>query len=215
LNDFNDLPYENGLMEVTNRRLLQFCRWSLLLICFAAGGFLLVAGNSTGLGILLLLVGLWFVLDNPLESFENLEGPCPFCGHVIQVRRQASFRCPACKDAVSYPDPRMRDGHDESASQIGLKIITPGDTLDLHTFSPKEVPSLLSEFIHLSQEADIRRVNIIHGKGSGALRRLVRKLLGRDPRVVTFYNAPPNSGGWGATVAELKPYQTEDGGEAE
>jgi len=111
---------------------------------------------------------------------------------------------------LSNLDPGPREGSEEDASQVEPMVIKPGGTLDLHLFSPKEVPSLLGEFIHLSQKADIRLVNIIHGKGTGALRRRVRSLLARDPHVVTFYDAPPKSGGWGATVAELKPRQEEE-----
>jgi len=205
---------ERGGMEITNRRILQGCRWFLLLVCLSAGGFLLLGGKSKGLGILLLLAGLWFVLDNPLESFENLEGPCPFCGHPVQGRRRTSFHCPACERTVFHKDPRIGNGHGESASQSEPEIIEPGDTLDLHTFSPKDVASLLDEFIHLSQKANIKLINIIHGKGSGTLRRHVRSFLARDPRVLSFYDAPRKSGGWGATVVELKPYQSENDGDA-
>jgi hypothetical protein len=194
-------------MDITNRRILQVCRWFLLLVCLSAGGLLLLGGKSRGFGIFLLLVGLWFVLDNPLESFENLEGLCPFCGHTIQGRRRASFHCPACEEIGCHPDPRIRDGHWENASQSELEIIEPGDTLDLHTFSPKDVSSLLDEFIHLSQKANINLVNIIHGKGTGTLRRHVRSFLARDPRVRSFCDAPRKSGGWGATVVKLKTHQ--------
>jgi hypothetical protein len=194
-------------METTNRRILQVCRWFLLLICLSAGGFLLLGGKSMGFGILLLLVGLWFVLDNPLESFEILEGSCPFCGQIIKGRRRTNLHCPACERTVFHEEPRIDNGHGESGFQRELEIIEPGDTLDLHTFSPKDISSLLDQFIHLSQEANIDLVNIIHGKGSGTLRRQVRSFLARDPRVLSFYDAPRKSGGWGATVVELKPYQ--------
>ena len=121
---------------------------------------------------------------------------------------------PYFEDSITLFDPSSQERSEENASQAEPVVIKPGDTLDLHVFSPKEVPSLLDEFIHLSQKADIRLVNIIHGKGTGALRRRVRSLLARDPRVVTFYDAPTKSGGWGATVVELKPSQPEDLGEA-
>ena len=164
-----------------------------------------MGGNkSRGFGIFLLLVGLWFVLDNPLESFQNLEGPCPFCGHTIQGRRRDHIQCSACEETFSHPDSNIGNGRGESAFQREPEIIEPGDTLDLHTFSPKDVSSLLDEFIHLSQQANIDLVNIIHGKGTGTLRRHVRSFLARDPRVRSFYDAPRKSGGWGATVAELK-----------
>ena len=167
-----------------------------------------------GFGILLLLVGLWFVLDNPLESFEILEGSCPFCGQIIKGRRRTSLHCPACERTVFHEEPRIGNGHGESGFQRELEIIEPGDTLDLHTFSPKDISSLLDQFIHLSQEANIDLVNIIHGKGSGTLRRQVRSFLARDPRVLSFYDAPRKSGGWGATVAELKPHKIKDDGDA-
>ena len=161
-------------------------------------------GNSKGFGIFLLLVGLWFILDNPLETFENVEGPCPFCGHTIQSRRRERIQCPACQEIISHSDPRIGNEQRESAFQSEPEIIEPGDTLDLHTFSPKDVSSLLDEFIHLSQKANVNLINIIHGKGTGSLRRHVRNFLASDPRVRSFYDAPRKSGGWGATVAELK-----------
>jgi hypothetical protein len=196
-------------MAITNRRILQVCRWFLLLVCLSAGGFLLLGGKSKGFGVFLLLVGLWFVVDNPLESFENMEGSCPSCGHTIQGRQRTSFYCPTCGRSFSHLDQRIGNGHGKNDFQDEPETLQPGDTLDLHTFSPKDVSSLLDEFIHLSQKANINLVNVIHGKGSGTLRRHVRSLLERDPRVRTFYDAPRKSGGWGATVAELKPYQSE------
>jgi hypothetical protein len=201
-------------MEITNRRVLQVCRWFLLLVCLSVGGFLLLAGQSKGFGILLLLIGLWFVLDNPLESFENLKGSCPFCGQIIKGRLRTSLHCPACERTVFYKNPRIGNGYGESTFQSEPEIIEPGDTLDLHTFSPKDISSLLDEFIHLSQKANIDLVNIIHGKGSGTLRRQVRSFLARDPRILSFYDAPRKSGGWGATVAELKPHKIKDDGDA-
>ena len=217
-------------MYITNRRLLQVSRWFLLLVCFCAGTFLLLEGNNTGLGILLLFIGLWLILDNPLEYFEILEGHCPSCGHGLRVRRLLKSSCPACRRAiitefdgllveddevVHRREPRAIEEAAEKVSQREPVVITPGDTLDLHTFSPKEVVSLLDEFIDLSQKAEIKLVKIIHGKGTGALRRRVHSLLARDPRVVTFYHAPRKSGDWGATLVELQADQTEDGGEAE
>jgi hypothetical protein len=85
-----------------------------------------------------------------------------------------------------------------------LVTIEPGDTLDLHTFAPRDVSSLLDEYIYLCQRDNIHSVRIIHGKGTGTLRRRVRGLLARDPRIAAFYDAPPKLGGWGVTVVELK-----------
>jgi DNA-nicking Smr family endonuclease len=75
--------------------------------------------------------------------------------------------------------------------------------LDLHTFAPQEVSSLVEEYIRVCQEKGIYDVRIIHGKGKGVLRRIVHARLERDPRVLTFgLDAGPS--GWGATLVRLK-----------
>lgn len=73
------------------------------------------------------------------------------------------------------------------------------DTLDLHTFRPKELPELLDDWLAACQEAGFEEVRIIHGKGKGVLRNRVQGLLGRHPLVAAFYLDHP-----GATVARLK-----------
>ena len=75
--------------------------------------------------------------------------------------------------------------------------------LDLHTFQPAEVGEPIQDYIGLCLEKDIRRVRIIHGKGTGALRTTVHALLQRDPRVLRFELAGADEGGWGATIAWL------------
>lgn len=211
--------------RVLNRGVLQATRWFLLLVCFIAGGFLLLEGKSTSFGILLLLIGLWLVLDNALEGFELLEGPCPFCGHEIRIRRRVKFSCPVCDKPMivgahsfhgensstgANLDLKMGKESLEHVSQAEPVVLTPNGILDLHTFSPEEVPSLLDEFFRASLKDGIDLVKIIHGKGTGALRRRVHGLLAHDPRVVTYYDAPPKSGGWGATVVELRRCQEDD-----
>jgi dsDNA-specific endonuclease/ATPase MutS2 len=97
---------------------------------------------------------------------------------------------------------------DEQDFRIAEPVVVRTDgTLDLHTFSPKDVPSLLDEFIHLSCTDGMNIVKIIHGKGAGSLRQWVHRLLDVDPRVAQFHDASPGSGGWGATVVELRPRQ--------
>lgn len=78
-------------------------------------------------------------------------------------------------------------------------------TLDLHAFRPAEVPSLLAEWIEACREAGLREVRIVHGKGTGALRRTVESLLARNPAVATWRAAGEEAGGWGATLATLRP----------
>jgi DNA-nicking Smr family endonuclease len=76
-------------------------------------------------------------------------------------------------------------------------------TLDLHAFPPGEVGDLVPEWIGACREAGLTELRIVHGKGTGALRRSVEALLARDPRVASFHPADEGAGGWGATLVTL------------
>ena len=76
--------------------------------------------------------------------------------------------------------------------------------LDLHTFNPKELRTLIPDYIGACLERGIYELRIIHGKGTGTLRRSVHALLDRDSRVDTHHTAPPERGGWGATIVRLQ-----------
>jgi DNA-nicking Smr family endonuclease len=76
--------------------------------------------------------------------------------------------------------------------------------LDLHTFRPGEVRDLVPEYLRACQGKGIMRVLIIHGKGSGTLRRTVHAILGRLLEVESFQLAGEDAGGWGATIVALK-----------
>jgi DNA-nicking Smr family endonuclease len=75
--------------------------------------------------------------------------------------------------------------------------------LDLHTFNPKEVASVVDEYLMACVEEDIYEVRIIHGKGKGVLRRTVHTLLENHPLVLEFkLDTGPSS--WGTTLVRLK-----------
>ena len=78
------------------------------------------------------------------------------------------------------------------------------DVLDLHTFHPRDIPDLLEDYLSECIRADIFSVRIIHGKGKGIQKKRVQNLLGAIPFVKSFKDAPPDAGGWGATLVELK-----------
>ena len=86
-----------------------------------------------------------------------------------------------------------------------MKVIklTIKDVLDLHTFRPKDIPDLLEDYFTECIKAGIYAVRIIHGKGKGIQKRRVRGLLERNTMVTSFKEAPPEAGGWGATLVEL------------
>ena len=76
--------------------------------------------------------------------------------------------------------------------------------LDLHSFKPKEINSLIPEYITECISRNIVEIRIIHGKGKGILRRGVHAILERDPRVISFEMAKDRSS-WGATIVHLTP----------
>jgi len=78
------------------------------------------------------------------------------------------------------------------------------DWIDLHTFSPKEIPSLLEEYLWECQKKGFKEVRIIHGKGKGVQMKIVHSFLKKSPLVESFKLAPLESGFWGATIATLK-----------
>lgn len=77
--------------------------------------------------------------------------------------------------------------------------------LDLHTFRPAEIASLLEDYFAECRRRGLRRVRVIHGKGTGTLRTTVQARLRLSPAVLGFGPGDETSGGWGATIVTLKP----------
>ena len=76
--------------------------------------------------------------------------------------------------------------------------------LDLHTFDPRDVKDLIPEYLAACREKGIFCVRIIHGKGTGAMKRTVHSILRKLPDVDSFATAGEDAGGWGATLVNLK-----------
>jgi dsDNA-specific endonuclease/ATPase MutS2 len=81
------------------------------------------------------------------------------------------------------------------------------DELDLHTFLPRECADVVEEYVTAAHEAGMTVVRIVHGKGTGTLRRIVHGVLDRHPAVARYALGDATSGSWGATLVELKPRQ--------
>ena len=91
---------------------------------------------------------------------------------------------------------------DNDTDDDGIAAPELTEELDLHTFLPKECADVVEEYVRAAQEAGFTVVRIIHGKGTGTLRRIVHGVLERHPAVARFEQADAN---WGATRVELKP----------
>jgi DNA-nicking Smr family endonuclease len=74
--------------------------------------------------------------------------------------------------------------------------------LDLHTFSPRDVKSVVEEYVNAAHEAGLHEIRVIHGRGTGVQRGIVQAALERHPLVEEFWDAPESH--LGATVARLK-----------
>jgi dsDNA-specific endonuclease/ATPase MutS2 len=93
----------------------------------------------------------------------------------------------------------------ESESPFGDPVILPlEDAIDLHPFQARDIPSVVEEYLKQCIDAGMLEVRLIHGKGVGVQRNIVRSILEKHPGVVSFSDAPPEAGGWGATVVTLK-----------
>jgi DNA-nicking Smr family endonuclease len=78
------------------------------------------------------------------------------------------------------------------------------DILDLHTVPPRDVRAVVEEYLSECSRLGLTALRIIHGRGIGVQREIVRSILARDPRVIDFRDAPPEAGGWGATLVTLR-----------
>ena len=82
--------------------------------------------------------------------------------------------------------------------------------LDLHSFQPSEVASVVEEYLHAAQRSGFRVVRIVHGRGRGVQRAIVQATLERQPAVEEFWDDP---GAYlGATLARLRSADSPDSG---
>ncbi|MCU1293510.1 MAG: Smr protein/MutS2 [Bryobacterales bacterium] len=77
------------------------------------------------------------------------------------------------------------------------------DVLDLHTFAPRDARAAVEAYLEEVHRLGFEAVRIIHGRGIGVQREMVRTVLARTPYVIHFSDGPAEAGGWGATVATL------------
>jgi len=79
-----------------------------------------------------------------------------------------------------------------------------GDVFDLHSVSPRDVEAVVEEYLDEAHRMGFKALRIIHGRGIGVQREIVRKILSRKSFVASFGDAPQEAGGWGATIVTLR-----------
>ncbi|MEO8099855.1 MAG: Smr/MutS family protein [Acidobacteriota bacterium] len=89
----------------------------------------------------------------------------------------------------------------DDAEPVQLPIT---DVLDLHTVSSGDAKSVVEEYLYQVNLIGLKALRIIHGRGIGVRRELVRSILARTDFVASFQDAPGDAGGWGATIVTLK-----------
>jgi DNA-nicking Smr family endonuclease len=106
--------------------------------------------------------------------------------------------------ASSREDPDQPDVSPDAIEAEAAIVLPIEDTLDLHTFAPRDIPELVREYLTECARRGLREVRVIHGRGTGTQRAVVRAVLAGHPLVETLGDAPPERGGWGATVVRLR-----------
>lgn len=91
--------------------------------------------------------------------------------------------------------------HDPFPEPVDLEIT---DSIDLHAFRPQDARAVLEAYLLEARKKKFSLVRIIHGKGIGVQREMVRKVLARTSFVKSFKNAPEFSGSWGSTIVAFK-----------
>lgn len=84
-------------------------------------------------------------------------------------------------------------------------VVPVEDHIDLHSFSPRDVPYVVEAYLEEAAAAGFFEVRIVHGRGKGIQKERVRRVLSQNPRVAGYAEAPAGRGGWGATVVWLTP----------
>lgn len=103
---------------------------------------------------------------------------------------------------VGYMDQFMDEFDPDGEQPVEIPI---DGTLDLHLFQPRQVKELVLDYLAACLEKGIFQVRIVHGKGTGALRRTVHSVLAEIPEVASYRLGGDSGGGWGATIVILRP----------
>ena len=96
------------------------------------------------------------------------------------------------------------DAAGDAGDSHHVPVVPIEDSIDLHGFQPRDIPSVVEEYVRAAAEKGFREVRLIHGRGTGFQRQRVREVLASCPEVERFGDAPATRGGWGATLVWLR-----------
>lgn len=117
------------------------------------------------------------------------------------IKRVADARSvQSSAEPIDIDDDAEVDPYDPFPEPVKIEIT---DVIDLHTIHPKDVKRVVEEYLEQAHQAGFQSVRIIHGKGIGVQREIVRTVLARTPFVDDWTDAPPDAGGLGATIVRL------------
>jgi len=102
----------------------------------------------------------------------------------------------------------MQNDYDDTTPFSEPVMIEITDVFDLHTIPPRDVKAVVEEYLHEAHRKGFSVVRIIHGKGVGVQREIVRSVLARTPFVHDWTDAPPDAGGLGATIVRFAPTES-------
>jgi DNA-nicking Smr family endonuclease len=119
----------------------------------------------------------------------------------VQACRRGSPELPALAAARDGRPHTLRSWLADPDEPVELPI---EDSLDLHSFLPRDVPSVVGEYLEAAHARGFREVRLIHGRGIGVQRAIVQSLLRDHPLVAAFTDAPEDRGGKGATLVRLR-----------
>ena len=113
---------------------------------------------------------------------------------------KAEHTCSGCLESKKAKPMSLDDESNPFPEPVEIEIT---DVFDLHTIPPREVKAVVEEYLREARRLGFPVVRIIHGKGIGVQREMVRAILARTPFVVDWTDAPPEAGGLGATIVRL------------
>jgi len=117
------------------------------------------------------------------------------------IKRVADARAvQSSPEPIDTNEDAQIDPYDPFPEPVTIEIT---DVIDLHTIHPKVVKRVVEEYLEQAHQAGFQSVRIIHGKGIGVQREIVRTVLARTPFVDDWTDAPPDAGGLGATIVRL------------